>query len=341
MSGMHRIGDDGDVARRRVPRRALRRSMGTLLLTGSIGFGFLTVLGVAGSAGGPNSVITTLAAASSPHPSSPSTSSAHPSATARPSSPPPPTATATPVPPTAAPTPSCFLGLFCTTPTPAPPTATPAPATPTPVPATPTPAPATPTPTPAPGGSTPTPAPGGSTPTPAPGGIINGPYCDPSVSTCPGQAPVPASNSLFQPGPDSSGTTTDTSGSGTSGGSGTDSSGGTSTDTSGSGTGATDTSSTDTSSSSTDATAPDTGGTPSAAPAGAAGASSGGKGQDSNSLFGNQPLPAADAPATASAETTLNIWAIVGAALIVLAVVLSHVVSTLRQRGRKRAASTA
>ena len=331
---MHRIGDDGDVARRRVPRRALRRSMGTLLLTGSIGFGFLTVLGVAGSAGGPSGVITTLAAASSPHPSSPSTSTAHPSSTARPSSPPPPTAAPTPVPPPTAPPCPGGLGslLFgCPTAPPAPPTATPAPATPTPVPATPTPVPSTPTPTPAPGGSTPTPAPGG--------GIVNGPYCDPTVSTCPGQAPAPNSNSLFQPGPDTSGSTTGTSGSGS--GTSTDTSGTSSTDTGGSATGSSGTDTTSTDTSGTDTQAPDTGGTPSPAPAAAAGASSGGRGQDSNSLFGNQPLPAADAPATASAETTVNIWAIVGAALIVAAVVLSHVVSTLRQRGRKRAASAA
>jgi hypothetical protein len=177
-----------------------------------------------------------------------------------------------------------------------------------------------------------------------PGGtLVNGPYCDPSVDTCPGQAPVstPDPNSLFQPGPatdTSGGSSTDTSGNGSNGaGSSTDTSGGSgtgSTDTSGNGT------STDTSSSSTDsAQAPDTGSSPSPAPAGAGGASSsGGKG---NSLFGNSPLPAADTPATAATETSLNIWAIVGAGLIVLVVVVSHVISTLRQRGRKRAAQTA
>jgi hypothetical protein len=167
------------------------------------------------------------------------------------------------------------------------------------------------------------------------------------VATCPGQQQptTPDPNSLFQPGPDSGGSTsgstgTDTSNAGTDTSTGT--SGGSSTDTSDIGAGAsTDTSGTSsTDTTSTDAQAPDTGGMPSAAPAGAGGAPSGGGG-NSNSLFGNQPLPAANATATPAAETTLNIWAIVGAALIVLTVVLSHVVSTLRQRGRKRAASTA
>src|SRR5205807_2542036 len=70
VSGMHRIGDDSDVTRRSAHRRALRRTIGTLLLTGAIGFGFLSVIGVAGPAGGPTDVITTLAASSSSNPSS-------------------------------------------------------------------------------------------------------------------------------------------------------------------------------------------------------------------------------------------------------------------------------
>jgi hypothetical protein len=323
VSGMHRMGDDGDVARRTAPGRALRRSTGTLLLAGAIGFGVLTVLGVAGTAGGPAGVITTLAAASSPQPSS------HPSPTA------PPSATPTPVPAPLAPPCPPGLGsiLFgCPTPYPTPvPTPTPAP-TPTP---TPTPA-STPTPTATPtGGSTPTPRPA----TPAPGGgIVSGPYCDPTVATCPGQQQpaTPASSSLFVPGPVTASTGTDTSSAGT--GAATDTSGSSSTDTSnvgaGASTGTSGTSSTDTTG--TDAQVPDTGGTPIA---GAGGASSGG-GTNGNSLFGNQPLPAADTSSPAT-ETTVNTWAIAGAALIVLAVVLSHVVSTVRRRGRKRAASAA
>jgi hypothetical protein len=180
-----------------------------------------------------------------------------------------------------------------------------------------------------------------------PGGpLVNGPYCDPTVQTCPGQAPAPNpdSNSLFQPGPASTDTSAG-SGSDASGGSGTDTSGSSSTDTSGGSSGDTSGSTTDTSSSDTssgDAQLPATDSSASPAPAGAGGASStGGKGQSSNSLFGNSPLPAADAPPTTSTETSLNIWAIVGAGLIVLAVVLSHVISTLRQRGRRRAAQTA
>jgi hypothetical protein len=324
VSGMHRMGDDGDVARRTAPRRALRRSMGTLLLAGAIGVGVLTVIGIAGTAGGPTGVITTLAAASSPHPSS------HSSPTARPSATPTPAPLAPPGPPGLG---SVLFG--CPTPYPTPvPTPTPAP---TPA-ATPTPA-STPTPTATPtGGSTPTPRPGA---TPAPGGgIVSGPYCDPTVATCPGQQQptTPDSSSLFVPGPATGTTGADTSNAGAS----TDTSGTSSTDTSNAGAGAaTDTSGTSsTDTTGTDAQAPDTGGTPSAAPAGAGGASSGG-GTNSNSLFGNQPLPAADATATPAAETTVNIWAIAGAALIVLAVVLSHVVSTVRQRGRKRAASAA
>ncbi|MGH7747313.1 MAG: hypothetical protein ACREQ5_21525, partial [Candidatus Dormibacteria bacterium] len=193
-----------------------------------------------------------------------------------------------------------------------------------------------------------------------PGTPQNGPYCDASVVTCPGQATsTPDPNSLFAPGPttdtsggstDTSGGSTDTSGgsTGTSGGS--TASGGTGCDPSTDPTcaasgGSTDNSggSTDNSGGSTDnsggTTAPDTGSSPSAAPAGSGGSSSGGSGSQSNSLFGNAPLPAADTPATAATETSLNIWAIVGAGLIVLAVVLSHLVSTIRQRGRRQRAA--
>jgi hypothetical protein len=144
-----------------------------------------------------------------------------------------------------------------------------------------------------------------------------------------------------QPGPDSGGAGSDITGStgvdaaGAGTDASTDTAGSSSADTSDIGAGAS-TGSSDTSG--TDAQAPDTGGTPSAAPADAGGASPGGGG-NSNSLFGNQPLPAADA--MPGAETTLNVWVIVGAALIVLTVVLSHVVSTLRRRGRKRAAPAA
>ncbi len=177
---------------------------------------------------------------------------------------------------------------------------------------------------------------------------INGPYCDPTVNTCPGQASSPSGDGFTGPSTDNSGNTTgqhnsggdttDNSGGGdttdnSGGGDTTDNSGGDTTDNSG-GNGSDGGSSTDTVSSTSD-TAPATGGQ------GSSGNNGGGSQNNSNSLFGNTPLPAADAPPTPATETSLNIWAVAGAALIVLAVIGSHLVATVRQRRRKGAAPAA
>jgi hypothetical protein len=171
------------------------------------------------------------------------------------------------------------------------------------------------------------------------------------VGTCPGQQPpanAPDPNSLFQPGPDNSGstpatdngaTTPATGSTASTGGSGnaTSTSGsGNATDNSGS-SGATDNSgsgnATDNSSQ-----APDTSGSSTLAPVPAGGAASGsGKNQKPSTSLFTDPLPATNT--TTTQETSLNIWAIAGAALIILAVITGHVVTTLRQRGRRKRAA--